>query len=399
MVCATVAITLSICAQAGPSSDTILEGIRQKVRQNLTRLPDYTCHVTIQRSRGAEGGRRLQRVDTVHIEIGYVDGKELYAWPGQRFENANLEEMLPDGGSVATGDFALHVKAIFLSNAATFTYVGRSIEAGREMVRFQYRVPRAKSRYLIRTGANQESVVGYGGSFWADSETLLLRRLEIMVDEIPPQVRIRTAGSTLTYALARIGEAEFLLPQISDLFIVDKNGRESRNLTRFDRCRQYSGESSVSFADPAPLSIEGPTSLSELSVPPGILVEMILRSDLDGTRAAIGDPFSAVVSRDAVKAGTLVVPKGAKVSGRITRLGQITRGRVMYQLLGLRLSAIEFANRRGEFNASLESLAVAGTPTEVGRGTQRGETVLFVKGNLLHIPAGVHMYWRTGSSE
>src|SRR5439155_2826720 len=132
--------------------------IRQKVRQNLTRLPDYTCRLTIQRSTGREGVRRQQPVDTVRIEVGYVDGKELYAWPGQKFESVKLEDMMPAGGTVGTGDFALHVKAIFLTDAAMFTYTGRSRQEGRDAIEFQYRVPRARSRYMLRSGPNRESV-------------------------------------------------------------------------------------------------------------------------------------------------------------------------------------------------------------------------------------------------
>src|SRR5436309_1174627 len=100
------AAVLSLCllsAQSDTPADSLLPAIRQKVRETLTRLPDYTCRLTIERSNGPEKSRRLQPVDIVHIEVGYVDGKELYAWPGQKFGSVALEDMLPAGGAVGTG--------------------------------------------------------------------------------------------------------------------------------------------------------------------------------------------------------------------------------------------------------------------------------------------------------
>lgn len=345
----------------------------------------------------------------MHIEVGYLDGKELYAWPGQKFGSVGLEEMMPAGGAVGTGDFALHVKSIFLGNTATFTYIGRSTRAGHETIQFDYRVPRAKSRYLLSSGPQRQEVVGYHGSFRVDAKTLLLERLEIAIDEIPPQLHISRAGSALTYVLTRIGGTDFLLPRSSELYIVGSNGRESRNVTRFEQCRQYLGESVVSFAEPVPSGVETPKPVTEVRLPSGVRVEITLQTALESSRAAIGDPVRAVVSRDSVKAGMVVIPKGAQVTGRITRIGQRTWGRVLYQMLGLRLSSVEFADRRADFIGSLESLAFAAAQVTVASSQDRpdsrqtgdsraaGEGIFFVKGNSLHIPAGAHMVWRTAA--
>jgi hypothetical protein len=382
-------------AQSDPSPEALLDAIRQKMRQNLSRLPDYTCRLNIQRSAGVERARRLQPVDNVHIDVGYLNGKELYAWPGQKFEDVKLEEMLPAGGAVGTGDFGLHIKGIFLSEGPSFTYTGRGTDEGRQVIQFQYRVPRAKSRYVLRTAVDRDAVVGYRGSFSVDANTLLLERLEVILDDIPRRTRVRRAGSILTYAVTRIGDVDFLLPHTSELFIVDEHGRERRNLTRFEQCHKYSGESVVSFEEVAPTGGGTPQPVTELHLPTGLLVEMILRTTLDGTRAAIGDPISAVVSHDSNKAGETVIPKGAKVTGRITRISQVTRGRVVYQVVGLRLLSVEFAGGKAQFAASLESVAMAAAQTEVGPGSHPSEALLFVKGNSLHIPPGAHMIWRT----
>jgi hypothetical protein len=392
-------------AQQNPSPDALLAAIRQKMRENLTNLPNYTCLLTIERSTGPEKSRHLRLIDTLHIEVGYVDGKELYAWPGQKFEGQRLEEML-SGGAVGTGDFALHVRSLFLSNSATFTFVGRVNRDGHDRFEFSYHVPRARSKYLLGNGLKSE-VVGYHGSFWVDAASLLLKRLEIEIDDIPPDLHVRRGGSILRYAMTRIGGADFLLPLSSELSLVSAGGRASRNLTRFEQCHQYAGESVVSFADPAPTSTEARKVVTQVRLPAGLLVEMTLRTALDGGRAAIGDPVAAVVSKDVVSSGTVVLPKGAKVTGRVTRLGKMEGGRVSWQMAGLRLSTVEFDDKRAEFTGILESVALASAQITVASGDDQrmagrkaytkepGEGIIFVKGNSLHIPAGAHMYWRT----
>jgi hypothetical protein len=403
MLAALLAIA-PLYAQA--DADALLAGIRQKMRDNLARLPDYTCRLTIERSFGSENAKHLHPVDTVHIEVGYVEGKELYAWPGQKFANKGLDELMPAGGAVGTGDFALHVKSIFLGPGATFTYTGRSVREGHEVIQFDFKVPRAKSRYLLRSGPERQDVVGYHGSFRADAGTLLLERLEITLDDIPPALRTRRAGSALTYGVTRIGGADFLLPRSSELFLVDSAGNESRNRTRFEQCRQYLGESVVSFADPAPAAEESPRTVTDVRLPTGVLVDMVLKTPLEGSRAVIGDPIRAVAAHDVVKSGAVLIPKGAAVTGRITRIGQRNTGRVLYQVLGLRMESIEFGGHRAEFVASMESLGLASAQVTVAgadlsgsrRGAPvqaRGESILFIKGNSLHIPSGAHMYWRT----
>jgi hypothetical protein len=325
-----------------------------------------------------------------------VDGKELYAWPGQKFANKSLEEMMPAGGAVGTGDFALHVRSIFLTNAPSFTFAGHVVHEGHDAIQFDFTVPQKKSRYLVRSGPQRQQVVGYHGSFRADAKTLLLRQLEITLDDIPATLGILRAGSFLNYAVTRIGGADFLLPHSSELFIVDAGGRESRNKTRFEQCHQYMGESVVSFADPSTVP-DSPKTVTEIQLPSGLLLDLTLEAAIDGTRAVIGDPIHAVVARDA-KSASLVVPKGARVTGRITRLGQRTAGRLTYQVLGLRLSTIEFESHKADFLGYLESVAVAALQVTVGEKNQSsgtGESVLFVKGNSLRIPAGAHMYWRT----
>ena len=387
-------------AQTGPppepSPEAMLATIRRNVRENLERLPNYTCRLTIERYRKAGGQRHATRVDTVHLEVGYVDRQELYAWPGQKFENRRLEQIMPPGGAVGNGDFALHARAIFMTNDATFTYAGRGEEDGRLVVRFDYRIEQKKSRYALSDG-EATAMVPYHGSFWADAGSLQLIRLEVQADDVPSKIRIRGSHIVLTYAPARIGGADFLLPQSSDLLLTDTAKNESRNLTRFEQCRQYQGESVMSFVDPTSVP-EAHKTVTEIRLPAGLLMEMILRTELNLDRAVIGDPIAAVVAHDIVREGAVVIPKGATVTGRITRIGQTMTGRIQYHTAGIRLTSVEFGDRHADLTASLESFAYAAAQITVSAGSkdmEPGEGLLFVRGNVTRIPPGAHMFWRT----
>jgi hypothetical protein len=395
-------------AQPAPAPAELLNSIRRNMRDNLEHLPDYTCSLTIDRSIRDQNDRRFSHIDTVRIEVGYVDGKELYAWPGEKFEDRKLDEMMPPGGAVGTGDFALHAKAIFISNAPAFTYAGLDDIDGRSVVHFRFQIPREKSRYAIGSAAAL-AVVAYHGSFWADVRTFQLQRLEIEADQIPPELKIARAANVLTYMVARIGGADFLLPKTSELLLRDSSGRENRNLTRFDRCRQYQGESVLSFADPAALT-EPDRPVIQVDLPAGLLVQMSLRTDLQLDRLVIGDPISATVVRDAVKSGTVVIPKGAAVTGRITRVGSLRNGRSVDRMVGLRIDTIEFPGHRADFIGALETFAYAAARISVAsfdqaprrkngardpRLLEPGESILSIHGSVSRIPAGAHMFWRT----
>jgi hypothetical protein len=245
--------------------------------KNLARLPDYTCRETLERTVRPYGTRRYLPVDKLRFEVSYVGGKELFAWPGEeRFNERSVAEMV-NGGTASTGNFALHAQAIFASDAPSFTWAGETASDRRKLVRFDFQVPRERSRYVVKSGV--AAVVGYRGSFWADPETLDLVRLQVEAGEIPPEIDIARGGETIEYGRSRIGMAEFLLPQSSNVFLVDRKGRESRNRVTFDACRQYAGESVIRFGDvpeqAPPAQVVKAAAPAE--VPAGLTVEVVLR--------------------------------------------------------------------------------------------------------------------------
>src|SRR5580704_14671305 len=103
-------------AQSGLSPEVLaLSRIQQKMRQNLSRLPDYTCVETVERLQRANETGMFRPVDTLRLDVLHVGDKELYAWPGSKKFEEHIERMA--AGVTSSGEFALHARSVFLGDA------------------------------------------------------------------------------------------------------------------------------------------------------------------------------------------------------------------------------------------------------------------------------------------
>ena len=229
-----------------------IERIKAKMADNLRRLPNYTCTETIERYMRGPRSRIFAPLDTLRLEVALVDGTELFARAGAgKFAEKDIWEIVGDDAAIGNGDFALLASNVFLSQQPVFTQVGETTLNGSPAIRYDYRVARELSSYRIRMHSRQ-TTVGYHGSFWVQPDTLDLIRLEAHADSISPDLDLAEASHTLEYQPVRIGEADFLLPQVSELAMIDRAGNENRNRTELDSCRQYIAESAIRFVPPVP---------------------------------------------------------------------------------------------------------------------------------------------------
>jgi len=248
IVCAGVVAILCLAQTEVPREVLLLARIQQKMREQLARMPDYTCLETIERFERAHRAPSFRLVDTVRLEVAHVGAKELYARPGgQKFEESELPNLI-GWGMMASGDFALHLKSVFGSGIPVFNYGGEEELDGRRTVRYHYRVPQNLSGYRLRVG-RQQGIVAFSGSFWADPETLEVLRLEVRAEEIPPNLPVLSAVTVIDYGKVPIGGSEALLPRRAELVMTETLGRQNLNRTEFTNCRQYVGESVVLFVD------------------------------------------------------------------------------------------------------------------------------------------------------
>ncbi|MFZ5927425.1 MAG: hypothetical protein ACOYX1_08240 [Acidobacteriota bacterium] len=384
----------------------LLARIRNVVSENLSRLPNFTCLQTIERSQRLPGTKRYRFVDNIRLEVALVEGKELYAWPGSpKFEERELRDMV-GGGAIGTGDFALHAKSIYLGDSARFTYHGVEELRGRKVHVFHYKVPMESSRYLMRI-EKAEGPVGYQGHVYNDAETLEMARIEIHIDEVPPYLPLKEGHKVIDYAPMDIGGVRHVLPTSMEMTLVDLNGGENRNRAVFSGCRQYMGESRLVFEEPPP-ETQAPAQAVEWTLPEGLEVRLKLVAALDLSKSAMGDPVVFEASRDAVRGGKVWLPRGARVTLRLDHIA-CRDFPVSHCFFALVPGRFEFQNKSGEFRAelvqpdlwrSMEMLLrnvrpqLRTIPAEMGQAP-KDAVLLVVSGQRGKLPSGFQTVWRT----
>ncbi len=408
-----VHVAFLVAAQVAPAQQglapevLLLAKVKLRAAENLERLPNYTCLETIERSRRRVSSRRYELVDLLRLEVGLVNRKELFAWPGSgEFTEQDIADMVGHG-AIGNGSFALHARSLFLSGTPEFTYVGERIRDGRATIRWDYRVPLIHSGYRMRVRP-QEGIVGYKGSVWVDAATLDLARIAIEVTEIPPHLPVSAASEVLEYRRVPIGGGTFLLPQSSELVIVDLLGNESRNRTQFSQCRQFAGESVLSFEDAPGAEVEARKAPRQVELPADLDLELALQTEVEAGVTAVGDVVDAVVTKDVKRKGTLYLPKGAKVTGRVWKLERRQTSYRTDWTVGLLFQRFSFDRFLGEFHARLipplpgvsqawdrvdalrQYTVVREQPLENPR-----IGILNLKGERGKLPVGTRLYWRT----
>jgi len=299
----------------GQGSD-LLPRIREKMSGILLRQPNYTCTETVERTRQAVGSHsRIE--DTLRLEVALVDGKEMFAWPGSKqFEDHDLSDLVSTG-MFGNGNFAIYARILFLSNVAAFQDQGEAALAGRPARRYDFRVSRLTSGHHLRVG-DREAVVGFHGTFYADPVTLDIRRMEVIAEDIPPELGLLDVETAVDYNRLRIGDEEFLLPVESQLMMAMAN-EVDRNSVRFSSCRKFTGESVLLFDDPILTDAPPPAPPQEVEIPAGLTLP-IDTLGLDLHQAATGDAVRGILRGDLKDHGKLLAPKGSVVSGRIVLL-------------------------------------------------------------------------------
>ncbi len=396
-----------------PRELILLRNVKLKMRQNLSRIPNYTCLETMVRTMRppdrmvvAAPGTRVpfRRHDVVRLEVAEVNGDELFAFPGNHdFRKMTLREMGP-GGLMGNGSFSLLANAVFASDKPVYHYVGEETVDGVKLLRWDFRVTQLVSAFQVQTQYGK-AMVGYHGSFWADPRTFDAVRLDVSADDIPPRLGADQAGNRVEFAPVRIGSSYALLPQSGEISMRQIRGWDSHNQLTFTHCREYGVETTISFGEVNESALAEGTRNVEL--PAGLELGIRLDTPVDSEKAAAGDEIRGRVDGDAMMKGKVVVHKDALVSGRVRRIEQHLEG-WPYVLVRLEFTEIEFEGKTARFFAELEKVfPMAGaervkrvaTKEVPGIGGLPGVGTLSVSGNRMVLPAGWRTVWKTLSYE
>jgi hypothetical protein len=379
---------LLLCLEA--QTPEALERIRAQMTESLNRQPNYTCLETVERTRQDRAGLDVVH-DTVRLEVALSNGKEMFAWPDSLAFDDSVDQMIPTG-MFGTGSFALLARIVFASDAPEFEYQGEGNLNGRPVVRYDFQLPHGRPGYRIRVYF-QEAAVGFHGSFYADRETGDIRRLEISVSDIPPDLGLVAGENQIDYERLNIGGAEYLLPVSSEVKMTLTN-EENRNSMRFSACRRFSGESVMVFTDPSEELKAAPVKPKEVSLPDYTMLEIEFRNDFDLTQAAVGDLVEAVLRADVMGQKQVLAPKGAVAHGRIRKLER----RDASFRLGIEFRDLEWPKGHAPLKAVfVRTVGVTSLdtvhPLPIVRAADSDDIMVYRPGPTQL--KGIVMYWRT----
>lgn len=420
-VCSTIgalAFAMFLSAQSDLPKDVLqLAQIRRDVGTSLASLSNYTCVETILRFERKKAQQPFHHLDTLHLEVAVAKNSELYAWPGaKQFEQGNLGQFV-GAGMISTGDFGSAIKSVLLDNVSTIRFHGDDQILGRRARHWDYTIPYNLSRWTVETEGHSERV-SETGSFWADSETLELLRLESNAGDIPPDLRISSIKNTLGYARMRVRSKDLLLPQSVELLVTDMKGVETRNQIEFSQCHEFAAAASLSFHQPAQyLKLASP--VTEFQVPAGLELPVHLAQAIDSKVSAVGDRITAIFDAPVRYHGQVLIPRAALLQGRIRRLEPHHDLRPHY-LVGLEFTDIEFAEHHARFIGELAGVSpIPGltfdlstwkmTTTDFGVAGSvltsiseaeipfqiPGVSTFFMEGLAFRLPEGMRMTWRS----
>ncbi len=340
-------LILACCVAAGAAdSDPALVLLRAsiKARVRAATLPNYTCVQTVTRdfyrekvqgqakTCGAllearqhpleDAGIQLILTDRLRLDVTLTSHGEIYSWVGaSKFEDSGINAVVQQG-PISTGSFGAMLAIVFAQDPKTFQYLGTTQQDGRTLLEYSFQEPEADSRYKVKT---RDSWInsGYSGSVVVDPQTNEVARLTVQTEPLPPAAGTCQITSNMEFHMVRIGDSAFPLPKQGRQRFVDGNGDEVENITTFGGCREYRGESTITFL-PSPEAAGGNsperTAALPAAVAAGLPFTFELTTPLSADIAAGGDPFSGrLVSALRVK-GKTIAPAHALVEGRLLRV-------------------------------------------------------------------------------
>jgi hypothetical protein len=309
---------------------------------------------TIDREQMKPPSRVFRRLDLMRLEVAKVGRKELFAWPGGKFEEKPISDFVA-GGLIGDGAFTLFADDVFINHAASMKYRGPESLEGRPAVRVDYVVGPLQSGFSVHT-AGGIADVDYSGSFWVDAESLDLIRLDVHAGDIPAQLGLSAVNVSIDYGAMRAGERHVALAQASVIEMVKTSGEVSRNEIGFTQCRAFVGDAKMVFGDdPAAPSTEPAAPVPTLVLPGGLTISLRLVKAIEAQSAGVGDAVTATVTNEVRDKQRVWLPKGATVEGRIRRLERRDET-TPYVLVGLEFSDVEAGSDRFQFTAQMQSV-------------------------------------------
>lgn len=389
----------------------VLARVSAKLAAAEQRIPNFTCvktvtrdyyksEATLPRACSVLLERRKQRTkdlilrhmatDRLRLDVTKVRTGELFSWAGaSNFDDKGIDHLVHDG-PMGKGAYAGFLTLIFLEDFKALMFERPLVSDGRSLMEYSFRVNRTDSHYRVKLGESWVHTA-YSGTFQLDPSTDEVVRMNLQEDELPEATEYCTTLSSLNFQTMEIGNIKFPLAARAVQRYAFGNGEEIENTT-FANCREYLGESKITFAensDSAPASAKKGGEGEELaSVPAGLRFVLALASAIETDTAAAGDPF----------AGKLMEPLLDGQHKELARTGSLVAGhllRVQSFQLPRQEVIIIFKPETVEINGAKVKLSAVRDFSTTDRRKIIHSGVFLVAGKHITLKKGFRSEWRT----
>jgi hypothetical protein len=342
--------TERVVASAAQSYTCVETIVREYYWPMASTLP-RSCPVLVQERQHPHPDLVLRHAvtDRLHLEVAMTGKGEIFSWVGApRFDDAPLHHIVD--GPIMTGAFAGFLSVVFKQDVKNFNFERSRELEGRSLMEYSFRVAAENSSYRVMIpGSSVKS--GYSGTVLVDAGTGEVAHLTVNTDELPPAANACEISMNLDLNQVKIGDGEFLLPARGQQRYVLTTGEEVEITTAFAACREYLGESSVSFTAPQPGARGSPqkTAVAPVRVPGGQQFTLELTAPIASLTAAAGDEFS----------GRLVTPLRDEKRRTLARAGSLVEGHL------LRVERRHLAPASTVVVFRPESVEIAGSPVHL----------------------------------
>ncbi len=412
----------AIASAAGPDPALVLQRTAIKVRVRMASMPNYTCVQTVTRDYfrprdparsclAVEAERQRPALDPVlvrtftdrlRLDVSMTDRGEIYSWAGaSKFEDTGIESIVHEG-PISSGSFGALLSIVFALDPQNFEYRGAAQVDGRSLMEYDFHVAQEKSRYKVRT-TDSWVYTAYSGTVQIDPAALEAVRLSLQTARLPDSTGSCQTGSGMEFTNVRIGDREFPLPKQGRQIFVDREGNEVENTTTFAACREYRGDSTITFfAEPAAGEAHSPgTGATAVArVPAGLPLAFELTASIDPETAAAGDIFRGrLASALRIKGGRSIAPAHAVVEGRLLRV-ELKRTAPVFANIVLRLRTVEVGGVQVPLAAvrdfrTTEGRAKSGTQILLPNRWEEDSGIFRVTGQHPIMKAGSRSDWVT----
>ncbi len=278
--------------------------------------------------------------DRLKLDVAVSQGSEIYSWHGERKFSASSVSDVVRQGPISSGSFNGYLRNIFGERGVQFDFKGRVKTRGNEFFVFDYKVPLAASHYDVQAGKGFERAA-FHGSFSARTDSFELASLTVTAngETLSSKANICGAETRLTYQEVKIAGHESLLPASFDLLMGSRAGVFTESKGVYSSCREYRGESTVSFdADDSSAAADQPAELQSEPLNTGLILPIVLRTEIDEDTAYAGLPVEATLQHD------VKIRKGEKLMRGATLRGTLTQFQIFHQPAHAVSLMLEFSN-------------------------------------------------------